>query len=63
MRVLVTGANGYIGMRILPVLVEADHEVTCVVRDINRFRPSKSILEKVQIIEYDFLHPENTERI
>ena len=59
MRVLVTGANGYIGMRILPVLVEADHEVTCVVRDINRFRPSKSILEKVQIIEYDFLHPEN----
>jgi len=59
MRILLTGANGYIGMRILPVLVEAGHEVTCVVRDINRFKPSKSILDKVQIIEYDFLHPEN----
>ena len=59
MRILLTGANGYIGMRILPVLVEAGHEVTCVVRDINRFKPTKSILEKVQIIEYDFLYPEN----
>ena len=59
MRILLTGANGYIGMRLLPVLVEAGHEVTCVVRDVNRFKPSKSILEKVQIIEYDFLHPEN----
>ena len=59
MRVLLTGANGYIGMRILPVLVEAGHEVTCVVRDKNRFKPSESILDKIQIIEYDFLHPEN----
>lgn len=59
MRILLTGANGYIGMRILPVLVEAGHEVTCVVRDINRFKPTKSILEKVQIIEFDFLYPEN----
>jgi len=59
MRILLTGANGYIGMRILPVLVEAGHEVTCVVRDTKRFKPTKSILEKVQIIEYDFLYPEN----
>ena len=59
MRILLTGANGYIGMRLLPVLVEAGHEVTCVVRDVNRFKPSKSILEKIQIIEYDFLQPEN----
>lgn len=59
MRILLTGANGYIGMRLLPVLVEAGHEVTCVVRDINRFKPSKSILIKINIIEYDFLHPEN----
>lgn len=59
MRILLTGANGYIGMRILPVLVEAGHEVTCVVRDINRFKPSKSILDKIHLIEYDFLQPEN----
>src|SRR5665647_759588 len=59
MRILLTGANGYIGMRLLPVLVEAGHEVTCVVRDINRFKPSHEILSKVHIIEFDFLHPEN----
>ncbi len=58
MRILLTGANGYIGMRLLPVLVEAGHQVTCVVRDKNRFRPSEDLLEKVEIIEFDFLNPE-----
>ncbi|HEX5112186.1 MAG TPA: SDR family oxidoreductase [Saprospiraceae bacterium] len=59
MRILLTGANGYIGMRLLPVLVEAGHEVTCVVRDHNRFKPAEDLLEKISIIEFDFLHPEN----
>lgn len=58
MRVLLTGANGYIGMRILPVLVEAGHDVTCVIRDKLRFKPSLDLLSKIDIIEYDFLHPE-----
>ncbi|MBK9106902.1 MAG: SDR family oxidoreductase [Saprospiraceae bacterium] len=59
MRILLTGANGYIGMRLLPVLVEAGHEVTCVIRDKNRFKPSSDLLSKIQIIEFDFLKPEN----
>lgn len=59
MRVLLTGANGYIGMRLLPVLVEAGHEVTCVVRDRNRFQPSPDLFNKITIIEFDFLQPEN----
>ena len=59
MRILLTGANGYIGMRLLPVLVEAGHDVTCVVRDLNRFQPSADLLNKIDIIEFDFLHPEN----
>ncbi len=59
MRILLTGANGYIGRRLLPVLVEAGHEVTCVVRDINRFKVSKDLVAKIHIIEYDFLQPEN----
>ena len=59
MRILLTGANGYIGMRLLPVLVEAGHEVTCVVRDRNRFQPAAGILNKVKVIEFDFLQPEN----
>ena len=59
MRILLTGANGYIGMRLLPVLVEAGHEVTCVVRDQKRFQPSPYLRNKVSIIEFDFLNPEN----
>ena len=59
MKILLTGANGYIGMRLLPVLVESGHEVTCVVRDVNRFKPSQDLLDKVEIIEFDFLKPEN----
>ncbi len=59
MRILLTGANGYIGMRLLPVLVEAGHEVTCVVRDRKRFQPSPDLLNKISIIEFDFLNPEN----
>jgi uncharacterized protein YbjT (DUF2867 family) len=59
MRILLTGANGYIGMRLLPVLVEAGHDVTCVVRDRNRFQPSQDLLSKVEVIEFDFLQPEN----
>lgn len=59
MNILLTGANGYIGMRLLPILVEAGHEVTCVVRDRKRFQPSPDLLNKISIIEFDFLHPEN----
>src|SRR6187455_2221710 len=59
MRILLTGANGYIGMRLLPVLVEAGHDVTCVVRHRNRFQPAPDLLDKVEVIEFDFLQPEN----
>ena len=58
MHILLTGANGYIGMRLLPVLVEAGHEVTCVVRDSKRFSPLPHLLNKISIIEFDFLQDE-----
>jgi uncharacterized protein YbjT (DUF2867 family) len=58
MLILLTGANGYIGMRLLPVLVEAGHEVTCVVRDSKRFTPQLHLIDKISIIEFDFLQDE-----
>ena len=55
MRVLLTGATGYIGKRLLPVLVEQGHHVVCCVRDASRFNPSKSLLGSISIIEIDLL--------
>ncbi|MCP4884078.1 MAG: SDR family oxidoreductase [Flavobacteriales bacterium] len=55
MRVLLTGATGYIGKRLLPVLVEKGHEVICCVRDEKRFNPPNSLRSKIEIIELDLL--------
>ena len=38
MRILVTGATGYIGGRLVPRLLEAGHEVRVLVRDVTRLR-------------------------
>jgi uncharacterized protein YbjT (DUF2867 family) len=55
MRILLTGANGYIGMRLLPQLLELGHEVICAVRDKNRFSIDDETKAQLQIIEVDFL--------
>ncbi|MBE2279777.1 MAG: SDR family oxidoreductase [Ignavibacteriaceae bacterium] len=56
LNILLTGANGYIGKRILPVLTEEGHSVVCCVRNKKRL-PDSGIYkdEKVQIFEIDFL--------
>ena len=36
MKILITGATGYVGGQLLPKLVESGHEVTCMVRDASR---------------------------
>jgi uncharacterized protein YbjT (DUF2867 family) len=53
MKVLLTGATGYIGKRLLPVLVEKDYNVVCCVRDKNKFHPEARIKDKIQVIEAD----------
>jgi len=55
MRILLTGATGYIGKRLLPLLVENGHEVICCVRDLKRFNPPESLRPKIEIIELDLL--------
>tara|TARA_Y100001933_G_scaffold43527_1_gene40927 strand:- start:33167 stop:34591 length:1425 start_codon:yes stop_codon:yes gene_type:complete len=54
-KILLTGANGYIGMRLLPQLLQQGHEVVCAVRDRNRLSIDKETKEKVSVIEIDFL--------
>lgn len=53
MKVLLTGATGYIGKRILPVLVNMGYDVVCCVRDKNKFHPVESIKDKIEVIEND----------
>ncbi len=63
MKILLTGANGYIGMRLLPVLVELGHDVTCVVRESRRFELNPEILKKISIVDFDFLHSEKANTV
>ena len=60
MKILLTGANGYIGMRLLPLLLEQGHQVICAVRDAKRLSVSSKIREKIQIVEIDFLAKPDT---
>jgi len=55
MRILLTGANGYIGLRLLPQLLELGHEVICAVRDKNRLAVNKELRKKIEVVEIDFL--------
>jgi len=47
MKILLTGATGYIGQRLLPLLA-ADHEVVCLVRDARRFALADLLPEALQ---------------
>ncbi len=55
--ILVTGATGYVGGRLIPRLLEAGYRVRCLVRDPNRLlgRPWH---DKVEVVAGDVLQPE-----
>lgn len=66
MRVLLTEANGYIGLRLLPELLATGHHVFAVVRDRRRFPvvEFEKMPGRLQAIELDLLEaspsfPEN----
>ncbi len=63
MKILLTGATGYIGKRLLPVLIRNGHFVVCCVRDKNRFSPPEPLLDNLEVIETDFLDMESLEKI
>lgn len=56
MKILLTGATGYIAKRLLPVLLSEGHDVVCCVRDRKRFDASQYNSDRIQIIEVDFLN-------
>lgn len=63
MKILLTGANGYIGMRLLPQLLAAGHELVCAVRDATRLSVDRETLAKIQILEIDFLQDVTANKI
>ncbi len=63
MKILLTGATGYIGKRLLPVLVDMGHHVVCCVRDKNRFHPPKNLEAHISIIELDLTQKESFKNI
>jgi len=55
MKILLTGANGYIGMRLKPQLLGAGHQILCAVRNVARFSVDRETLKKIEVVEIDFL--------
>jgi uncharacterized protein YbjT (DUF2867 family) len=54
--ILVTGATGYVGGRLVPRLVEAEYRVRCLVRDPSRLQ-GRSWLNQVEVVQGDALNP------
>ncbi|EMA66117.1 NAD-dependent epimerase/dehydratase [Halorubrum aidingense JCM 13560] len=54
MRVLVTGATGFVGTRLVPTLLARGHEVVALVRDADAYAPP----EGVHVVEGDLLEPD-----
>jgi len=63
MTILLTGATGYIGKRLLPILIENGHKVICCVRDPNRFDVAESMRNYIEIIKVDFLEKPSLEKL
>ncbi|PST84609.1 DUF2867 domain-containing protein [Pedobacter yulinensis] len=63
MKILLTGANGYIGQRLLPVLLEDGHEVICCVRDRSRLDLTRYKDQSVQVLEMNYQDAESLKAI
>ncbi len=63
MKILLTGANGYIGTRLIPVLLDAGHHVVCLVRDVRRLNEEYANNSSLEIIEADLLNANTLNKI
>ncbi len=59
MTILLTGTTGYIGKRLLPLLIADGHDVICLVRDAHRLNVAPEIRNKINVVEGDLLDRES----
>jgi uncharacterized protein YbjT (DUF2867 family) len=62
MKVLLAGANSYIGARLIPTLLDKGHEVICLVRDKDHFFKTNPLAGMVTVISGDLLRRQSIER-
>lgn len=63
-KILLTGATGYIGKRMINVIAAQGYKVVCCCRDASRFSKTTDIDESlIEVVEVDFLKPETLENI
>ncbi|MCB1148662.1 MAG: SDR family oxidoreductase [Chlamydiia bacterium] len=63
MRILLTGASGYIGRRLIPVLLEEGHEVIALARSLFRLPTLEKHKDRFKIVPADLLDPASLENI
>ncbi|MBX2962648.1 MAG: SDR family oxidoreductase [Cyclobacteriaceae bacterium] len=64
--ILLTGSTGYIGRRLLPVLLEQGHQIVCLVRDKRRFDYedfTEEQLNRISVHEADLTNPASLESL
>lgn len=62
-KILLTGATGYIGKRLLTILIKKGYHVVCCVRDLDRFSPPKAIEPFITVIKIDLLDRQTLKNI
>ncbi len=63
MKVLLAGANGYIGTRLIPILLEKGHDIVCLVRDKRRFHENSDYSTHVTLLTGDLLDEKSIETL
>ena len=56
--ILVTGATGYVGGRLVPRLLAAGYRVRCLARDPTRLQ-GRAWLDQVELVQGDILQPDS----
>jgi uncharacterized protein YbjT (DUF2867 family) len=61
MKVLLAGANSYIGRMLIPVLLAKGHEIVCLVSDKKRFQERNDFAGRITLINGDLLRERSIE--